>query len=116
MHNFIVSLIQLGACIQGNDDAGVVDASTLVDQITDHGITDAIREMGDAKFIEAMDRLGEVRFVNLVRAARPEQERFSMMSSARIAGFSMRRRLNEMAILSMLSRSTATGLFQPSKR
>jgi hypothetical protein len=66
MHDFIVSLIQLGACIQGNDEASVVDASTLVDQITDHGITEAIRALGDAKYSEAIEKLQEIRFVNLV--------------------------------------------------
>jgi hypothetical protein len=66
MHEFILNLIQISACVQVNDDAALIDVARLLDTITEKRMTEAIRERGDAKFAEAMVQLSEVRFANFV--------------------------------------------------
>jgi hypothetical protein len=66
MHEFILGLIQIGAGLQANDDAALIDVAGLLDTITEKRMTEAIRERGDAKFAEAIGQLSEVRFANFV--------------------------------------------------
>jgi hypothetical protein len=66
MHDLILNFIQIGACIQANDDAVPIDVAGLLDTMTEKWMAEAIRERGDAKFAEAMARLHEIRFANLV--------------------------------------------------
>jgi hypothetical protein len=67
MHEFILTLIQVGVCIQANDNAVLIDVSGLVDTITENRMAEAISERGgDAKFGEAMARLPEISFANFV--------------------------------------------------
>jgi hypothetical protein len=53
MHEFILNLIQIGTCLQANDDAALTDVAGLLDTITEKRMTEAIRERGDPKFAEA---------------------------------------------------------------
>jgi hypothetical protein len=66
MHEFILNLIQIGAYIQPDDDAVLIDATGLLDTITEKRMAEAIRERGDAKFTEGMTQLHEIHFANLV--------------------------------------------------
>jgi hypothetical protein len=66
MREFILNFAQIGACLQTNDDAALVDVAGLLDMITEKRMTQTIREGGDAQFGEAMVQFSEIRFANLV--------------------------------------------------
>jgi hypothetical protein len=66
VHEFILSLIQIGASLHANDDVALIDAAGLLDTITEKRMAEAIHERGDAKFAEAIVQLSEVSFANLV--------------------------------------------------
>jgi hypothetical protein len=66
MHEFIINLIQMGACIQANDDAVLIDVAGPLNTMTEQRMAGAIRERRDGKFAEGMAQLHEIRFANLV--------------------------------------------------
>jgi hypothetical protein len=66
IHEFILNLIQIGVCIQVNDDAILIDIAGLLDRITKNRMAEAIREWGSAKFAEGMGQLHQIRFAYLV--------------------------------------------------
>jgi Mg-chelatase subunit ChlD len=49
-----------------NEHRKIVEIAPLVDLITDGSIGEAIRRGADHRFAEAMERLGNVHFVNLI--------------------------------------------------
>jgi hypothetical protein len=57
MHEFVVGLIQIGPCIQPNDDAITAHAPAFIDQMTEKEMVDTIRATGKAKFAQAMEQL-----------------------------------------------------------
>jgi hypothetical protein len=66
MHQFMIALIQLGATLKRQYSGLPMDVSTMVDRITEHGITDSILERGGKICSQTMNRLLRIRFVNLV--------------------------------------------------
>jgi hypothetical protein len=66
MPNFIIELIQLGASLPGEELLRIVEITRFLDRITDATMVEAIRQGADQRFAQAMKRLGDVHFVNLI--------------------------------------------------
>jgi hypothetical protein len=51
MHEFMLNLSQMDACVQVNDDAVLIDGARLLDTMTEKRMAEAIRERRDVKFV-----------------------------------------------------------------
>jgi hypothetical protein len=63
---FVVDLIQSGACIAENDDAVSADAGAFIDHMTEREMINTSRVTGESKFAQTMKQLQEIRFINHV--------------------------------------------------
>jgi hypothetical protein len=66
LHKYLFNSIQIGACIQDNDDAVLVGIVILLDLMAEKRMAAAIHGRSDAKFVTVMGHLREMRFANLV--------------------------------------------------
>jgi hypothetical protein len=66
MHDFIVKLMQPGASHPREELRRVVDIGRFVDTISDRSMAEAVQQRADQRFAEAIERLHEVHFVNLI--------------------------------------------------
>jgi hypothetical protein len=65
MHTFITELIEIGAHLPRDYPGAIVDFPSLIDQMTDKNVGEAVRRKADDRLQRAIAKLSELKFVNL---------------------------------------------------